>query len=81
MSCGQMEPVLVPPAADEAPVQELARRQGVRPVNPVDDMARPSESIGVCPIECTGVAARVAAPRPCGPVTSMVQAAGIRRVP
>jgi len=36
-----MEPVPVPPAADEAPVEELARRQGVRPVESVDDMARP----------------------------------------
>jgi hypothetical protein len=35
------------------------------------------EMIDVCPIECTGVAA----PRPCGPVTSMVQAAGASRVP
>jgi hypothetical protein len=35
------EPVPVPPAADEAPVEELARRQGVRPVESVDDMARP----------------------------------------
>jgi hypothetical protein len=42
MSSGhQMEPVPVPPAADEAPVEELARRQGVRPVESVDDMARP----------------------------------------
>lgn len=39
------------------------------------------EAIGVCPVEYIGVAARVAAPRPCGPVTSMVQAAGARRVP
>jgi hypothetical protein len=39
------------------------------------------EAIGVCPTECIGVAARVAAPRSCGPVTSMVQAAGASRVP
>jgi hypothetical protein len=39
------------------------------------------ETIGVCPIEYIGVAARVAAPRPCGLVTSMVQAAGVKRVP
>lgn len=26
---------------DDAPVEELARRQGVRPVDSVDDMARP----------------------------------------
>jgi len=31
----------VPPAADEVPVEELARRQGIRPVESVDDMARP----------------------------------------
>jgi hypothetical protein len=35
------------------------------------------ETIGVRPVEYTGVAA----PRPSGPVTSMVQAAGVRRVP
>ena len=35
------------------------------------------EAIGVCPIECIGVAA----PGPRGPVASMVQAAGARRVP
>ena len=39
------------------------------------------EAIGVCPVEYIGVAARVAAPRPCGPVTSMVQAAGARSLP
>jgi hypothetical protein len=31
----------MPPAAGEVPVEELARRQGVRPVESVDDMARP----------------------------------------
>jgi hypothetical protein len=36
------------------------------------------EAIGVCPVEYIGVAARVAAPHSCGPVTSMVQAAGAR---
>ena len=41
MSSGHVEPVAVPPAADEVPVEELARRQGVRPVESVDDMARP----------------------------------------
>ena len=41
MSSGHIEPVPVPPAADEVPVEELARRQGVRPVESVDDMARP----------------------------------------
>ncbi len=41
MSSGHMEPIPVPPPADEVPVEELARRQGVRPVESVDDMARP----------------------------------------
>ena len=41
MSSGHMEPVPVPPAADEVPVEELARRQGVRPVESVEAMARP----------------------------------------
>ena len=41
MSSGHTEPVPVPPAADEVPVEELARRQGIRPVESVDDMARP----------------------------------------
>jgi hypothetical protein len=36
-----MEPASVPPAADEVPVEELARRQGVRPVESVEAMARP----------------------------------------
>jgi hypothetical protein len=35
------EPALEPPAADEASVEELARRQGVQPVASVEDMARP----------------------------------------
>lgn len=30
-----------PSAADEASVEELARQQGVRPVESVDDMMRP----------------------------------------
>ena len=41
MSSGHMEPVPTPPAADEVPVEELARRQGVSAVESVDDMARP----------------------------------------
>ena len=41
MSSGHTESLPVPPAADEVPVEELARRQGVRPVESVDDMARP----------------------------------------
>jgi hypothetical protein len=41
MSSGHMEPAPVPPAADEVPVEELARRGGIRPVESVDDMARP----------------------------------------
>ncbi len=41
MSSGHTESVPVPPAADEVPVEELARRRGVRPVESVDDMARP----------------------------------------
>jgi len=36
-----MEPVPAPPAADEGPMEELARRQGVRPVESVEAMARP----------------------------------------
>ena len=41
MSSGHTEPVPGPPTADEIPVEELARRQGVQPVESVDDMARP----------------------------------------
>ena len=41
MSSGHTESLPVPPTADEVPVEELARRQGVRPVESVDDMARP----------------------------------------
>ena len=41
MSSGHSEPMPAPPAADEVPVEELARRQGVGPVESVDDMARP----------------------------------------
>jgi hypothetical protein len=41
MSSEHSEPAATPPAADEVPVEELARRQGVRPVTSVDDMARP----------------------------------------
>src|SRR6266566_1096902 len=41
MSSGHSESVPVPHAVDEVPVEELARRQGVRPVESVDDMARP----------------------------------------
>ena len=35
------EPALELSAADEASVEELARRQGVQPVASVEDMARP----------------------------------------
>jgi hypothetical protein len=35
------EPALEFPAADEASVEELGRRQGVQPVTSVEDMARP----------------------------------------
>lgn len=41
MPSGHTEPVPVPPSADEVPVEELARRQGIGPVESVDDMARP----------------------------------------
>jgi hypothetical protein len=41
MSSGHMEPVPVPPAADEVPVEELARHQGVSAVESVGDMGRP----------------------------------------
>ena len=41
MSSGHGEPVEVPLAAEDEPVEKLARRQGVRPVESVDDMARP----------------------------------------
>ena len=41
MSSGHTESVPGPPTADEIPVEELARRQGVQPVESVDDMARP----------------------------------------
>jgi hypothetical protein len=41
MSSEHSEPATGPLAADEVPVEELARRQGVRPVTSVDDMARP----------------------------------------
>jgi hypothetical protein len=41
MSSEHSEPTPVPPAPDEVPVEELARRQGVRPVESVNDMARP----------------------------------------
>jgi hypothetical protein len=41
MSSEHGEPVTAPLAAGEVPVEELARRQGVRPVTSVDDMARP----------------------------------------
>lgn len=42
MSSGHeaQEPVW-PATDDEVPVEELARRQGARPVESVDDMARP----------------------------------------
>ena len=41
MSSGHSEPVEVPLAAEDESMEELARRQGVRPVESVDDMARP----------------------------------------
>ena len=41
MSSGHGEPVEVPLATEDEPVEKLARRQGVRPVESVDDMARP----------------------------------------
>jgi len=41
MSSGHSESAPVPFPADEVPVEELARQQGVRPVVSVDDMARP----------------------------------------
>jgi hypothetical protein len=41
MSSEHSESVPAPPATDEVPVEELARRQGVGPVESVDDMARP----------------------------------------
>jgi hypothetical protein len=41
MSSEHTEPVPAPPTADEMPVEELARRQGIKPVESVDDMARP----------------------------------------
>jgi hypothetical protein len=41
MSSGHSEPVEVPLATEDEPVEKLARRQGVRPVESVDDMARP----------------------------------------
>ncbi len=41
MSSEHTEPAPSPLAADEVPVEELARRQGIKPVESVDDMARP----------------------------------------
>ena len=41
MSSGHPDSLPVPPAGGEVPVEELARLQGVRPVESVDDMARP----------------------------------------
>lgn len=41
MSSEHTEPAAAPPTADEVPVEELARRQGIKPVESVDDMARP----------------------------------------
>ena len=35
------EPTPAPLTADEIPVEELARHQGIKPVESVDDMARP----------------------------------------
>jgi len=41
MSSGHHEAAPVPSSAQEVPLEELARQQGVRPVESVDDMARP----------------------------------------
>lgn len=41
MSSGHPESAPVPFPADEVPVEELARQQGIRPVVSVEDMARP----------------------------------------
>jgi hypothetical protein len=41
MSSGHAESAPLPIGADDVPVEELARQQGVRPVESVDDMARP----------------------------------------
>ena len=41
MSSEHGEPAATPLVPDEASVEELARRQGVRPVTSVEDMARP----------------------------------------
>jgi hypothetical protein len=41
MSSEHSEPAATPLSAVETPIEELARRQGVRPVASVDDMARP----------------------------------------
>jgi hypothetical protein len=41
MSSGHHEAASVPPSAHEVALEELARQQGVRPVESVDDMARP----------------------------------------
>jgi len=37
----ESESVSMPSAAGQVPVEELVRQQGVRPVESVDDMARP----------------------------------------
>jgi hypothetical protein len=41
VSSEHSEPAAEPAAAGEVPVEELARRQGVRPVTSVEAMARP----------------------------------------
>ena len=41
MTSEHSESAPAPLTADEVPVEELARRQGVRPVASVEDMARP----------------------------------------
>jgi len=41
MSSEHSEPATAPLAAGEVPVEDLARRQRVRPVTSVDEMARP----------------------------------------
>lgn len=41
MTSNHAEPVSSWPTEDEVPTEELARRQGVKPVESVADMARP----------------------------------------
>ena len=41
MTFNHVDPAASQPVEDEVPTEELARRQGVKPVTSVDDMARP----------------------------------------